>query len=489
MSCWVVWPAVTVANLVSSPRRLNAALARPEGLAVHMIAIILVGHILIGIGAAMNSNVATVHAAITVVVALAVMIGSSRPERIVAVATYGGLCDVFWRMSHSRAPWELSKYILALGAVTLLVRFIRVWPRGLLPLLLLAALIPGMLITIAAEPLAAAREAISMNEMGLISFALAALSFRHLVGDRRDAWNLGWILIGPLVAVLTIVTHAIVTSPDLDFSSNSNFAASGGYGPNQVSSILGLIVMICLLLAFLPFARRLWPILAVLSIWAVAATFLTFSRGGIFSVVIAGCAMLLVGITTRGARVRAFILALVSLVSLVMVFNSVNDFTGNWLDTRYEKAGTTGRDVIAREDLHVFGKHPLLGVGSGRSPQFRGTGHLETAPTHTEFTRVLAEHGLLGVAVLALLVVMLVQAYRASTVHWNRLMVVALGAWSATTMMHAATRVGAVAVAVSLTQLRVEESIDPDISAESLTGAGPTRSTPSVGAVPGRSRS
>ncbi len=37
-------------------------------------------------------------------------------------------------------------------------------------------------------------------------------------------------------------------------------------------------------------------------------------------------------------------------------------------------------------------------------------------------------------------------------------MVVALAVWSLTTMLHAATRIGAVGTMLALTQLRVEES-------------------------------
>ena len=44
---------------------------------------------------------------------------------------------------------------------------------------------------------------------------------------------------------------------------------------------------------------------------------------------------------------------------------------GNWLDTRYEEAGTSGRTNIAELDLEVFAAHPLTGVGSARAHEFR----------------------------------------------------------------------------------------------------------------------
>jgi hypothetical protein len=423
---------------------------------------ILAVHIALGVGGAINPNVATAHAGLTVAVSLIVMFGTRRPELVVAVAAYGGICDVYWRMTESRAPWELSKYLLALGAVALLVRFVRRWPRGAVPIVFLLVLVPGVLVTLATEGLANGREAISSTEMGLISFGLGALAFRHLVATRTDAWNLGWVLLGPLVAVLSVATHALLTTPDLDFSDESNAAAVGGFGPNQVSSALGLTMLICALLAFLPQVRKLWPVLAALGLWSLWGAFLTFSRGGIYSLVLAGAGMLLVGIGTRGTRARSAVTLVLATAALFIVFASANDFTGNWLDTRYQNAEATGRTNIAALDVEVFASHPLAGVGSGRAREFRGEGQGSQSAAHTEFTRVLAEHGLLGMVALGLLGTMLVQAYRMSLSQWNRLMVVGLSLWTLTTMLHAATRIGAVSVMLALTQLRVEATSRQD---------------------------
>jgi len=402
------------------------------------------------------------------------MFFSNRPNRIVAAAAYGGMCDAFWRMTNSSAPWELSKYLLALGAAVLTVRFLRHRPKGWPPLLLLAMLVPGMLLTAFSETIGVTRDKVSGTEMGMISFALAALAFRRLVATRAEAWNLGWIIAGPLIAALGVTSHALLSTPDLHFTSESSFAATGGYGPNQVSSAMGLITLICVLLAFLPWGRRLWWLLLTLGGWATWATFLTFSRGGIYSAVLAGAAMLLVGVTHRGARLRSLLILAAAAAALVVVFSSANDFSGNWLGTRYEDSNTAGRTSIAEMDLRVFGSHPLLGVGSGRAGEFRrGEGQrLDDAAAHTEYTRLLAEHGILAVVALALIVLMLVQSYRWSLSYWNRLMIIALSVWSLTTMLHAATRIGAVSVMLALTQLRVTDDAEPGSAQRPLPTTG-----------------
>jgi len=449
-----------------------------------ILAIIAV-HAVLGVGGTMTRLIPTAHAVATVGVGLALMFFGKRPDRIVAVAAYGGMCDAYWRMTKSSAPWELSKYLLALGAVVLAVRFIRRYPKGRLPIALILVLVPGILLTAFSESLGETRDKVSMTEMGLIAFALAALAFRHLTATRAEAWNLGWILLGPLVMALAITTHALLTTPDLSFTSESSFTATGGFGPNQVSSAMGLITLLCVLLAFLPWGRKLWWVLAPLGLWATWATFLTFSRGGIYSAVLAGAAMLLVGITQRGARLRSLLTLAAVSVALLVVFSSANDFSGNWLDTRYEKAGTTGRTNIAEADFAVFESHPLFGVGSGRAGEFRrGEGDvLDSAAAHTEFTRLLAEHGVFGLAAIALIAVMLVQSYRWSLSYWNRLTIVALSMWSLTTMLHAATRIGAISVMLALTQLRVADN------AETLTPGDPTPSPRAVGPLKGTSSS
>ena len=448
-----------VTTIPTSPGSRGTAL--PFGYPV--VLTVLAIHLGLGVGGALSPWIATAHAAVTIVGSVIVMFGTRHPERIVAVAVYGGVCDVYWRMTQSKAPWEISKYLLALGAAALLIRFVRRWSRAAIPIAFLALLVPGVLVTLATSGLSEGREAISSTEMGLIAFGLAAMAFRHLIGTRTDAWNLAWVVLGPLVAVLAAATYSVLTSPDLDFGSESNFAASGGFGPNQVSTSLGLIMLICVLLAFLPPARRLWPVLAGLGAWSLWSAFLTFSRGGIYGLVLAGGAMLLVGISTRGARVRSVATLVVAVAALFIIYSSANDFTGNWLDTRYEEAGTSGRTNIAELDMAVFAAHPLTGVGSARAHEFRNGAVLSEAAAHTEFTRVLAEHGLLGIVALVLLATMLVQGYRRSLSYWNRLMVVALGTWALSTMLHAATRIGAVAVMLALTQIRVDEPEGDDV--------------------------
>jgi hypothetical protein len=44
----------------------------------------------------------------------------------------------------------------------------------------------------------------------------------------------------PAVSIAALALFGILTNPDITFNTESNFATSGGFGPNQVSSMLGL---------------------------------------------------------------------------------------------------------------------------------------------------------------------------------------------------------------------------------------------------------
>ena len=401
---------------------------------------------------------ATAHAGVVAVVLLALVFFGHRIDRLVAATAYGALCDVYWRMTTSRAPWEFSKYLLAVGAVAILFRVGRNWVRPGTPLLFLACLVPGLIMAVVSVGIATSREQISLQEMGIISMALGVLAFRQLVASETEAWNLGWILLGPVVAVLAITAYATFEIGSIKFNDESNFAVTGGFGPNQVSSILGLGILICVLLAFQRRSKQTLIILVGIGLWLTWAAFLTFSRGGVYSLVIAAGALLLVGVNTRGTRIRSIVTLVVGIVGLLVMFSSANDFSGSWLESRYSggTASGGGRTTLAEQDLHVFSSHPLWGVGVGQSPRYHTGGILTGASNHTEYTRVVAEHGLLGIVALGLLGVMVFSGFRNSKSEWNRLMVAAGSIWVLTTMLHAATRLGAVGLVLALTQLRVE---------------------------------
>lgn len=435
----------------TSPERAGPLVTVP-------VALLLVGgHLVFGLVGFLVPVAATAHAA-GVALALAVhVVWSRRLDRLVMLTAYAALCDTYWRMSRSQAPWEFSKYLLLAGAVAILVRFCRGLHRPVAPLALLACLIPGLVGLVLSEGFVSSREVVSSVEMGMISLAVIALALRQVVVRESEAWDLLWVMLGPVAMVLAVTTWSTLTAEELEFTTESNFAVTAGFGPNQVSALLGLGILLCLLLAFQRRGPVFLVLLVSLGVWATWAALLTFSRGGVYSLVAAGLALLFVGVGTRGTRLRSVVTAVVAVVALSVTFSSVNDFSGSWLQNRYDTSNTSaaGRRDLVEVDLEVWGRNPLWGVGSGQSSEYHRLGG-RTASAHTEYSRLLAEHGLSGLVAVALLVGMVVGGVRQAQGRWDRLFAAALGVWALTTMLHAATRIAAVGLVFALSQLRVE---------------------------------
>ncbi len=436
------------AGLPEGPRRSG-----PSSLA--LILIYLGGHATLGLLALSSSMLATAHGVVVAGLLVVTAFGSSRLDRLVLVTVYAALCDVFWRMTGASLPWELSKYLLLLGAGALAVRIPGTLRARAVPIAFVAVTVISIAVVTVSWGPGAGRVAFG-SEIGLFAMAVAVLAFRQLVVSEAEAWQAGWMMLGPIVAVLAVITRNAFDAGDLGFTSNSNFEVTGGFGPNQVSSMLGLGVLVCVLLAMQRRGVRFIGPLLALGLWLVWAAFLTFSRGGVYSLVLAGVAMSVVGVGTSGVRARSIVTAVMLTIGIFVAFSSANDFSGSWLDTRYEEGGSTGREALAMQDLRMWAAHPILGVGSGRSPQLHVLGSYESVNAHTEFTRLLAENGLLGLGTMVLLICVVVHAFRNSTSQWNRLLVAAGSVWVLTTMLHSATRIGAVSLVVALTQIRVE---------------------------------
>jgi hypothetical protein len=415
-------------------------------------------HLALGLGGHLVSPLATAHAGLVALALAWTAVWGRRIDRLILLTAYGALCDAFWRMTGSKAPWEFSKYLLLFGSLALLVRWCRGWQRPVVPIAFVLCLVPGIVMLLVSQGFAASREIISSDEMGLISLGIAALAYRQIVATEAEAWNLCWTMLGPVVATLGITTWASLTTADLEFTSESNFAVTGGFGPNQISVILGLGILICCLLAFQRRGTQYLPVLGGLGLWMTWGAFLTFSRGGIYSLVVAGAALVVVGVGTSGARLRAVALAGVGITGLLVTYSSANDFSGNWLETRYGESASsaTGRSNLAKTDIEVWVDHPLLGVGTGQSTKYHMLGGRSGVAAHTEYTRALAEHGLLGLVAIGLLGAMFASGIRRTMGLWNRLFVSSIGVWALTTMLHAATRLAAVSLLFALTQLRVE---------------------------------
>jgi hypothetical protein len=383
-----------------------------------------------------------------------------RFEQVMYLAAYITGADVLWRMAGADVYWEVGKYGVAASFIVAALRLPQLSRRQLLPLLFFLLLLPSVVLIDTATGFDRVREEISFNLSGPFALAVSAFFGCRITLSPAHLRHLALALAGPVVAIAMVSLLATLGMSGGDFTTESNFMAAGGFGPNQVSSILGLAALVAFLSLFDAEASGGFKalMLAVMILTMVQSA-LTFSRGGLYTA--SGAALLgsLYLLRDRRSRVRLLIVALVLGVAVnSFLWPRLDAFTQGKLSTRYDDPRPTGRDVLFREDLRLWFDHPIPGVGPGGSQASRGVNGLAA---HTEFSRLLAEHGLLGLAAMVTLVLMCRASLRRARDPASRALVVSLFAWSFLTMSHSAMRTVAPAFVFGLACARFTGGVVP----------------------------
>lgn len=329
--------------------------------------------------------------------------------------------EILYRMSGGGIFWELGKYAciwLFICGMMVRGRQSRIGPF----LLYLVLLLPAIALTSSDSGFNAYRRMVMFNLSGPISLAVSGMYFYQRKIDEDQLWSIQRCAILPAFSVLALLFLGPSVS-DVEINAESNFSLSGGFGPNQVSTALGYFL---LLLFFAMWNRRvltwnIWTDYLLAGLVAYRAL-LTFSRGGLFAVVIAvGVSFLGLLVLSRDFRSRfgkySMILCLAA-VAASGIFYIANKATGNWVLYRYqgldssevehgenlrEGSYLTGRENLAAAELDIFLDNWVTGVGLGMSVELRRF-HSEVS-THSEPSRLMAEHGILGLFALCLLLV------------------------------------------------------------------------------------
>jgi O-antigen ligase len=221
-----------------------------------------------------------------------------------------------------------------------------------------------------------------------------------------------------------------LVSNEVSFGRASNFTTSGGFGPNQVASVLGLAA----LLAFLwQLQERITPALRVVLfaaiLWFVAQSAITFSRGGLYFTGIAAAIAGVFYLGSRRGRMRLSALAVAVVIVGGVGAAKLDSYTSGRLSARFHDTDMTGRDLVVRSDVEAWKENPLFGVGPGQLLASRREQRM-AGTAHTEFSRLLADHGTLGLGAVIVLVAMLGLRFLRAKSAEERAVVLALSAWS-----------------------------------------------------------
>ena len=424
--------------------------AADRQLPLGLLVLCLAAHVPLGLAMHSNRTIATAHAAATVVTVVWVLASARSAGPLLRVAGYVVGAEVLWRQTRAVVPWELGKYLLIVIFTVGIIRFIGRPSNAGVPIVFLAVLLPACAAPFVILGPMAGIEPVSFNVGGLIALGVGAIFISHLAGPWSSMRPVLWSLVAPVVATATLGTEAARHLVARDFFSDSNFKAAGGFGPNQVSAILGLGALCLVMLAIRErgFTR---PLIAVLlTMWFLVQGGLTFSRGGMTNFAIAVVVALPLLLRRRKTAVRVLVVILaVGVVGALVVFPRLDRFTGGELQARYSNQHEADlRSELVRKEYQTFLNHIVLGVGAGQSETIEINRRIYSS--HTEYTRLLAEHGLLGLVAIASMVAMVVYGYRRQKLPWGHAWTLAFAAWALADMSHAATRIAAPSFAFAI---------------------------------------
>lgn len=279
-----------------------------------------------------------------------------------------------------------------------------------------------------------------------------------------------------LYTVLPIISHTIYiffynpSVKDVLSGTGSNRSASGGWGANQVSTILGLGMLIIAVRLFAKSPTKGLKILNIVIFSAISfRAVVTFSRGGVVTALITIVAFLVMyySVVTKRKKNNILMLSVVFAFSMVFTWLISSNQTDGYIDLRYENKDhlgrekadiTTGRGELFEKEISGFISNPFFGIGSSRAKDERIEIEGQGVTSHSEVSRLLAEHGMFGVIILVILLFKPLD-YRSRNKR-NYLFYAFLGFWFAT-INHSSIRLAAPAFIYALALLNVTYENNP----------------------------
>lgn len=388
----------------------------------------------------------------------------NKNNEVLMAAAYVVGSEVFLRMTQGNPLYEISKY----GVIVYIFMgmYFSGFSKGAAPYwIFLLLLVPSVVLTTFVLNFDTnMKNAIAFNISGPVCLGVASLyTFRRKIPV--DQMNRILLCMGlPIVSCMVYLTFYTPNIRDIVTSTQSNHQTSGGFGPNQVATILGMGMFIFFSRIILESRTKF--LLIINLIVALNITYrgvVTFSRGGMVTglLMIVLLVVFLYFKSNFGGRVKLnYIIVLVS-VALIATWGYISTQTGGLIDKRYANQDArgiakdskfTGREDVAKAEIDAFLKNPIFGVGVGKGVEVRKAETGDGTLSHDEITRMLAEHGSLGIIGLLILFFTPLVLYLENKFNMYLLCFVAF--WFLT-INHAAMRTAAPAFVYSLALLNV----------------------------------
>ena len=340
-------------------------------------------------------------------------------EALMAAAYIAG-AEVFWRMTDALVFYETGKYAVILF-LTIGLFFKGASSKTVSYWIYLLILFPGIIVaSMALDYDIEFRKAIAFNLSGPVCLGISAVYCYYKKITRLQIEKVVVMLLLPLLANMFYLYFYTPPLQESLVNLSGNYVATGGYGPNQISTIFGLGFFLIITRLFVIKSKFINLIdLILLGMMGYRAV-VTFSRGGVLTGLICTFAFVIILFYVQGEkerfRMRIKMILIAGAIFLTWIYSTVR--TGGLIINRYtnknaagqEKGDiTTGRVDLIENSLEGFYHNPVLGIGVGKGYDFRQEELGINIASHNEISRLFSEHGLLGViAVLILIFVPLV---------------------------------------------------------------------------------
>lgn len=386
-------------------------------------------------------------------------------NEVLFVSAYIVGSEVFLRMTGGNILYEFSKYSIMI--FMLLGMYYSGFSKNAIPFwIYLVLLFPGVIVATETLNLKSdLRNSLSFNISGPACLGIAAI---YTYNRKIKFSQLNNILLSMGLPIIATTVYLIFYTPELKtilVSTGSNLETSGGFGPNQVATVLGLGMFVFFSRLVLESKSKLIFVVNLIVLFNISYRGLvTFSRGGM----ITGLFMILILIfflyvnTRSEGRYRLNMFLLFFVLGFAFTWIYTSNQTNGLIDKRYanqdatgrvKESQFTGREEIWNNEIDSFKDNPVFGIGVGKGLEVREqeTGGLIVA-SHNELTRTIAEHGTLGI--IALMIVFTTPMFLYLDNKQNIYIFCFLVFWILT-INHAAMRIAAPAFVYSFSLLKV----------------------------------
>jgi hypothetical protein len=388
----------------------------------------------------------------------------NKQNEALIVAAYVVGSEVFLRMTGGNPLYEIAKY--GVMVFIFMGMYYSGFSKSATPYwIFLLLLVPSVILTTFVLNFETnLKNSIAFNISGPVCLGVASIyAYRRKIPlNEMNAVLLGMGL--PIVSCMVYLAFYTPRIQDVITSTQSNYETSGGFGPNQVATVFGLGMFIFFSRIILESRTKF--MLALNLLIAINMSYrgvVTFSRGGMITGFLMILLLLLFLYSKSNYTGRVKLNYSIGFIAMAMVATWVyiSLQTGGLIDKRYanqdargreKESKFTGREDLAKGEIDVFLNNPIFGVGVGKGVEVRkaetGIGTL----SHDEITRMLAEHGTLGIVGLLILFFTPLVLYLENK--FNMFLLCFVVFWFLT-INHAAMRTAAPAFVYSLSLLNV----------------------------------